>query len=389
MTDGVTERVTTSTTGTRACEVGTTNALTLAILRSSVCSGGSVAAVRTSTGGANVTATLRNVSAYAQDGGFALGVVATAAGGGTATIDARNVVANGPGFDVQAQSAAGDGGGIASVQLENSNYQTEREVDVTGTPDSVTDPGSGTNQTAQARFLPFITFQQAFDSPTINAGGNHSLLGNFDLGGGPRIEGSAPDIGADEADGTVPETTITDGPSGTTSDNTPTFTFTSSEPASFTCRIDGGTWEICSGPDNTHTTAALADGQHTFEVAASDFYNIDPTPASRTFTVSTSGGGGSGGGGGGGATPDNDPPETTITRGPPDETSRERAKFRFTSDEAASTFECRLDRGAYAACTSPRRYRNLDDGRHRFRVRAIDAAGNADPSAARDRWVIG
>ncbi|MGH2656427.1 MAG: Calx-beta domain-containing protein, partial [Actinomycetota bacterium] len=83
-----------------------------------------------------------------------------------------------------------------------------------------------------------------------------------------------------------PETTITAGPSGPISDATPTFEFTSDEPGStFSCRVDADPFASCLSP---HTTAPLADGAHTFEVRATDpAMNTDPTPASRSFTVST------------------------------------------------------------------------------------------------------
>ncbi len=42
----------------------------------------------------------------------------------------------------------------------------------------------------------------------------------------------------------------------------------------------------------------------------------------------------------------------------------------------------------FAACASPRPVTRLTDGRHEFRVRATDAAGNVDPSAARDRFRV-
>ena len=65
---------------------------------------------------------------------------------------------------------------------------------------------------------------------------------------------------------------------------------------------------------------------------------------------------------------------------------KNKAKFKFRSDEANSSFECRLDDGEFEDCDSPQKYRGLDPGRHRFRVRATDAAGNTDGSPARYRW---
>jgi hypothetical protein len=81
--------------------------------------------------------------------------------------------------------------------------------------------------------------------------------------------------------------------------------------------------------------------------------------------------------------PDTDPPETTITDGPPDRTFKSWARFSFTSAEPNSTFECKLDQLGFSPCTSPARFKLLAPGRHRFRVRAIDAAGNVDPSPAK------
>jgi hypothetical protein len=87
-----------------------------------------------------------------------------------------------------------------------------------------------------------------------------------------------------------PETTITSGPSGSTTDTTPTFTFSSSESgSSFRCRFDSQAFAPCSGPGASHTPfTPLSAGDHSFGVRAIDRAgNDDPTPASRTFTVTT------------------------------------------------------------------------------------------------------
>jgi hypothetical protein len=41
-----------------------------------------------------------------------------------------------------------------------------------------------------------------------------------------------------------------------------------------------------------------------------------------------------------------------------------------------------LDGAAYTSCNSPQAYSRLDDAKHTFRVRAIDRAGNLDPTPA-------
>jgi hypothetical protein len=82
------------------------------------------------------------------------------------------------------------------------------------------------------------------------------------------------------------------------------------------------------------------------------------------------------------------PPETTITSGPSGTVRSASATFAFLSSEAGSRFECRLDSGAFVACTSPAAYAGLGAGNHTFAVRAIDAARNADPTPATRSWRV-
>ena len=141
-------------------------------------------------------------------------------------------------------------------------------------------------------------------------------------------------------DTTDPETTLD--PGG------PPFTFMSNEPgATFECKVDAGEFAACTSPH----AVSLPDGEHTFSVRAVDAAgNKDATPESRTFVV------------------DATAPETTLAPGGP--------PFTFSS-EAGATFECKVDAGDFAACTSPHAV-SLPDGEHTFSVRAVDAAGNKD-----------
>jgi hypothetical protein len=92
--------------------------------------------------------------------------------------------------------------------------------------------------------------------------------------------------------------------------------------------------------------------------------------------------------------PDTVPPQTLILRRRRRGKHPPRAgrhgfllKVPFASSEAGSTFECRLDAGRFHPCASPYRKR-VSAGVHRLEVRAIDPAGNVDPTPARMRLRI-
>ncbi len=176
-------------------------------------------------------------------------------------------------------------------------------------------------------------------------------------------------------DTTPPDTTIETGPEAITDDSTPTFTFSSEDAAaSFQCRVDTGEFGTCSGPGDTHTTPALTDGPHSFEVRAVDQAgNPDPDPAKREFTVDTTG------------------PDTTIETGPEAITDDSTPTFTFSSEDAAASFQCRVDTGEFGACSGPGDTHTtpaLTDGPHSFEVRAVDQAGNPDPDPAKREFTV-
>jgi hypothetical protein len=329
------------------------------------------------------TIRLRNVTAVGTSYGLGFDYSGP---GADFTIDAKNVIADGgspsPLADVRATASLG---ASTVVTLINSNYATEMETtNGGGVVASVTDPGTGTNQTAAPSFVNAGAgdFHQQAGSPTIDAGVLDGFTGSADFDGDARsLEGNgvcptAPDIGADELVGSPidcdpPETTIAGGPIGTTSDPTPTFNLQSDEPNStFECKIDAGSFSTCGTP---YTTPALADGSHTLEIRATDpSGNPDQTPATRTFAVDT------------------DSPETTITDAPKRKLKTKRKRVRvslaFTADEDGS-FECSLDGKPFKPCTSPVT-RKVRKGRHTWSVRAIDSVGNADASPDKVRFRI-
>ena len=165
-----------------------------------------------------------------------------------------------------------------------------------------------------------------------------------------------------------PETTLTSGPSGTTSSPQATFTFETNEAATFACSLDGDTFSTCKSPQ---TYPGLDEGSHSFRVRATDDAgNVDQSPAERTWVI------------------DFTRPETLITSGPTGIVSSKDAAFTFKATEASSTFYCSLDGGGFSDCMSPKAYTGLGDGLHTFRVRATDAAGNVDGSAAERSWTV-
>ena len=88
-----------------------------------------------------------------------------------------------------------------------------------------------------------------------------------------------------------------------------------------------------------------------------------------------------------GGTADTTAPETTIGSGPKRKTKRRRARLEFSSSEPGSSFECSLDRKPFAACASPLKLK-VKRRKHRFEVRAIDSAGNADQTPASRKWKV-
>ncbi len=94
------------------------------------------------------------------------------------------------------------------------------------------------------------------------------------------------------------------------------------------------------------------------------------------------------GGKGKAKTKDTTPPQTKIRKGPKRKTASTTAKFRFTSSEKGSTFQCKLDKRPWRRCKSPKTYKGLKPGKHVFRVRAVDKAGNVDPTPARRKFEV-
>lgn len=89
------------------------------------------------------------------------------------------------------------------------------------------------------------------------------------------------------------------------------------------------------------------------------------------------------------ATPvDRKPPRTRMLRQPRRVAKGALARFVFTSNEAGSSFQCSLDHAPFRPCRSPKKYRLSKLGKHLFRVRAVDGAGNVDKTPLRRRFEV-
>ncbi len=170
-------------------------------------------------------------------------------------------------------------------------------------------------------------------------------------------------------DVTPPDTSISSSPVEPTGSTSAFFEFISTEMFStFQCSIDNSVFSICTSPANY---VGLIEGSHSFMVRATDVAgNVDSTPASYDWQIEPT------------------PPDTFISSGPASVTGETDASFVFASTVENSTFQCSLDGSEFVNCTSPVNFTGLAGGNHSLRVRATDAAGNADPTPATSNWDI-
>jgi hypothetical protein len=197
------------------------------------------------------------------------------------------------------------------------------------------------------------------------ADGTYTIVARAFDAAGNTLDSAAQTVAIDN---TPPDTSITSGPANPTNQTGASFSFTATQTSTFECQIDGGAWTACSSPV---AYSSLSAGSHTFQVRATDVNgNVDPTPASATWTI------------------DLTPPDTSITSTPANPTNQTGAAFSFTSTETGSSFQCQLDAGGWLSCTSPKSYAGLSSATHTFQVRAIDAAGNVDATPASFSWTV-
>lgn len=166
-----------------------------------------------------------------------------------------------------------------------------------------------------------------------------------------------------------------------------TYTLGQAVAASYSCVAqEGSTLEECTGSvANGAQIDTSTLGQHTFTVNAEDSeggtssksvkYTVleaappapspSPTPPGPTPPAAR-------------------PPETALGSHPARKikTAKKKikVKFTFSSPTAGATFKCKLDKAAFAPCTSPKTYK-VKAGKHKFSVVAV-SGGLTDPTPA-------
>jgi Ca2+-binding RTX toxin-like protein len=144
--------------------------------------------------------------------------------------------------------------------------------------------------------------------------------------------------------------------------------------ASFNCVDPGDPNPSCVGDvaDGTFVDTSTA-GDHSFSVVGTDAAGNTRTRTIRYTVIDTTA------------------PDTTIDSQPSNPSTSDAASFSFSGSDTGTwlgAFECQLDGGGFVSCSSPATYGSLGDGPHTFQVRAVDVAGNVDPTPATYAWTI-
>lgn len=165
----------------------------------------------------------------------------------------------------------------------------------------------------------------------------------------------------------APILTITTGPGALVNASSANFQWTVTDALSgvklVECRIDSAAYQACNSL--ALNTTGITEGAHKFDVRATDIAG-NVASASRSWTV------------------DLTAPTVTITSAPGAYTNVLNAQFSFVGSDTSGIagYECRVDNGAYAACTSPNTVNNVLEGGHVFYVRTTDKAGNVSAPAS-------
>lgn len=159
-----------------------------------------------------------------------------------------------------------------------------------------------------------------------------------------------------------------------------TFTLGQAVTASYSCTPQEGTsLKSCAGPVASGAPIDTSTpGPHSFTVNAED-NGGGTNSVTVKYTVAS-------------PTPPPPPsaPDTVISSHPSKKIKttkkKVKVKFTFSSPAAGATFQCKLDKAAFAPCTSPKRYK-VKPGKHKFSVEALKA-GLTDPTPATFKFKV-
>lgn len=155
--------------------------------------------------------------------------------------------------------------------------------------------------------------------------------------------------------------------------NGATYTQGQTATAVYSCTAhEGAGVTACAGPvANGGAIETSTLGQHTFTVNVEDTNGATASQSVTYNVVSPKEG--------------PPPPPNTVLGSHPKKTinikgKKVKVKFSFKSTTSGVLFKCKLDKGSFAPCTSPKSYK-VKPGKHKFSVEALNA-GVADPTPA-------
>ncbi|MFS3127915.1 choice-of-anchor J domain-containing protein [Nocardioides sp. Bht2] len=173
---------------------------------------------------------------------------------------------------------------------------------------------------------------------------------------------TSPAVRTFTVDTIAPSAVIDSAPVGTITTTEASVSFSSDDvDATYECRLDDGGWEECASPASF---TGLPDGDHTIAVRATDTAGNLGAADSTSFSVDVTA------------------PEPSITQAPLSPSTDGSATLEFSSDDEDATYECRLDDGDWATCTSPATFTDLPDGDHTISIRATDRHGNTSTATS-------
>jgi hypothetical protein len=197
------------------------------------------------------------------------------------------------------------------------------------------------------------------------------------------------------------------------------FSTNAGNPSAWTCSPsdDGpqGTYKLPPAADRnqggTVTYSASLPwsdvGQQSFTIPIDDTSNVGSAPAWSSYSVTSASFGITGNytftkvcdgtatftgvaQGTCGGTSSSGAPNTSITKLKTNKTKRSvKITFKGTAPGGAALhFKCKLDKGRFASCSSPKTYKHLKKGKHTFAVEAIDSQGKVDPTPAKTKFRV-